>query len=78
VWRPALHQEPSLHKAAATGKREVLATGGTQETQVITQGQLTLTRVDTRTVGTLDATLDLGDGGTSSLTGAWDAPICPL
>lgn len=59
------------------GKREAL-TAGSQETQYITQGSITLTQVGTaRSAGTLTATLDHGDGGTSALTGSWNGALCP-
>jgi hypothetical protein len=60
------------------GKREAFSSDGGQETQYITQGSITLTQVGSaRSTGTLNATLDHGDGGTSTLTGTWNAALCP-
>jgi hypothetical protein len=49
-----------------------------QDTAYFSGGTVTITRGDTRFVGSFSTTLLHSDGGTSALSGTWDSTVCPL
>lgn len=59
------------------GKWEALIPNA-QDTAYFSGGTATVTRADTRSVGSFTTTLLHADGGTSTLSGTWDAELCRL
>ncbi|MBL8921251.1 MAG: hypothetical protein JNJ54_20475 [Myxococcaceae bacterium] len=59
------------------GKWEALIPNA-QDTAYFSGGTATITRADTRSVGAFTTTLLHADGGTSTLSGTWDAELCRL